>query len=169
MISGKTVELRPASMDDAEFLFSLRNNIDLQGQLLSRPKPNTEKNVRDWFDKKTNSSDSVFFVVSAKNGEKIFGFIQIANIDLVSGWGYLGVCLDSSSRGQGIGAEAISLLEDYAKKVLALRKIILEVIADNEIAIGLYKKLGYKDVGIFERHYYFNEYFHDTVVMEKFI
>lgn len=169
MISGENIVLRPASIEDAEYLYSLRNNTELQGQLLSRPKPNTVENVREWYEKKTNDSDSVFFAVCEKNGTKLFGFIQLANIDLVSRWGYLGICLDSSSRGRGIGAEAINLLESYAKDVFALRKIVLEVIATNSSAMNLYYKLDYKEVGVFKQHYYFEEAFHNVVLMEKLI
>lgn len=169
MLLGDTIKLRPASIDDVEYLYRLRNDEGTQKHLLSRPRPNTSEKVEDWYSKKTNDSDSVFFVVCDLNEANLFGYIQITGMDLISGYGYLGICLDSSSRGIGIGAEAIKLIEEYVKKVFDLRKIILEVLVYNESAIKLYRKIGYQEVGVYQRHYYYANEHHDVMVMEKFI
>ncbi len=169
MIEGKEIDLRPASSDDAEYLFGLRNNLDLQGKLLARPKPNTINDVKKWYQIKTEMPDSVFFVICEHKDKLPLGFIQLTNIDYVSRTSSLGICLDQGSRGKGVGHEAITMLEQYAIKTYGLRKVVLEVIAENKPALKLYDTLGYHQAGVFSQHYYFDSKFHDVIIMEKFI
>ena len=143
MLEGENIELRAAAIEDAEYLFGLRNDESTQKLLLSRPKPNTKEKIEDWYLKKTNDPDSVFFVICNKSDKKLYGYIQIVGMDYISKYGYLGICLDSSSRGLGIGEEAISLVEVYVKNVFNLRKIVLDVLVYNELDIKFYRKIGY--------------------------
>jgi hypothetical protein len=49
--------------------------------------------------------------------------------------------------GKGIGIKAIEFIHDYAKNILKLHKINLNVHEQNKKALSLYKKCGYKIVG----------------------
>lgn len=51
--------------------------------------------------------------------------------------------LNEDSRNQGLGKEAMDLVLDEAKK-LDIKAVHLEVEADNQIGLGLYKKAGFQ-------------------------
>ena len=48
-----------------------------------------------------------------------------------------------------------------------LRNIDLEVVADNQAAIALYRKMGFSDVGIYKNYWFANNVYRDAIVMQK--
>jgi len=52
------------------------------------------------------------------------------------------LAVDPSARGRGLGKQLLRQCEDIARE-WGHDEIVLQVAADNEVAIGLYKKLGY--------------------------
>ena len=53
------------------------------------------------------------------------------------------ILVKKESRGQGYGRKALELLEEEVKG-MGLRKIGLHVYANNSVALGLYKSMGYE-------------------------
>lgn len=60
--------------------------------------------------------------------------------------GKVGISIAKEFRGEGLGEELMKEIESEAKR-LGLRIIHLEVYSDNEVALNLYKKLGYTKFG----------------------
>jgi len=60
-------------------------------------------------------------------------------------------------------------LHDFCKDSLSLRKLVLYVREDNQRAISLYKRLGYKSVGSLLNHIKANESYIANNVMEVFL
>ena len=69
---------------------------------------------------------------------------------------------------QGIGTEMLKRIIEQAKK-MKLGIIELEVISDNERGIHLYHKMGFADIGIYQKYFCVNGTFKDAVVMQKII
>jgi diamine N-acetyltransferase len=88
-------------------------------------------------------------------------------MDFINGLGKLGICVAPDSQGKGYGGEAITLLEEYLLSVFQLRKLTLEVLAENTGAIGMYRKHGYSEVGRFHEHFFSGHRYDDVVIMEK--
>jgi ribosomal protein S18 acetylase RimI-like enzyme len=57
------------------------------------------------------------------------------------------ISIDERARGQGLGREAMLLLEDEVRR-LGLPAIALNVFGGNEPARSLYRSLGYRDVSV---------------------
>jgi ribosomal-protein-alanine N-acetyltransferase len=66
-------------------------------------------------------------------------------------------------RGAGIGSALLALMEQEVSKSAEKVKIFLEVAADNQAAVNLYKKSGYAKISI-RRGYYDGT---DAILMEK--
>ncbi|NOR72204.1 MAG: GNAT family N-acetyltransferase [Methylomarinum sp.] len=167
MISGKNTVLRAWEESDITSLHSLRNDVSLQQQLMSRPQANSIEQVRQWLKSKTTLSDSVFFVIAGKQQNKIVGYLQVVSIDLLNGTGKLGICLLPEEQGKGYGSEAIDLLQQYLVEVFNIRKLFLEVLKSNNRAHSLYTKLGFQECGCLHKHFYINKCFDDVLIMEK--
>ncbi|WP_428943745.1 GNAT family N-acetyltransferase [Pantoea sp. FN060301] len=58
-----------------------------------------------------------------------------------------GIGVDPAFAGKGVGSALMKFGLTYSFDWLAVRKIDLEVFHDNEIAIGLYKKFGFREEG----------------------
>ena len=161
--------MRTWAENDLPVLQALRNDFQLQLQLMARPRENSPEQVKEWLMKKTKSEDGVFFIIASKQSDQLAGYLQVVGIDSDNGTGRLGICLMPSAQGKGYGGEAITLLEGYLSEVWQLRKLVLEVLSKNEHALNLYKKLGFTEVGRFYRHFFIDNEYCDTVIMEKFL
>lgn len=70
---------------------------------------------------------------------------------------------------KGIGTLMIREMLDWAKKSKIIRKINLNVQANNKSAIQLYKKLGFKEEGRIRRDAFIKDKFYDAYVMGKLV
>ncbi|MDE8342812.1 MAG: GNAT family protein [Acidocella sp.] len=169
MLVGDKIVLRAWSASDLPALQSLRNNLLLQRQLMTQPRGNSLEQVREWLVSRSKNTDGLFFVVASKTSDHAVGYIQIAGLDILNGLGRLGMCVAPESQGMGYGREAITLLEVYLHDVFKLRKLTLEVLADNIAALRLYSKHCFSEVGRLKEHFYLNHKYEDVVIMEKML
>ena len=66
--------------------------------------------------------------------------------------------------GQSIGSELMQMMIDFATSV-NIEILYLEVRADNERALNLYRKFGYKEIGIFKDFFKIDNLYYDAVLM----
>ena len=169
MLNGSLVTLRPWSSEDLLDLQQLRNDINLQSQLMAKPKGSSIEQVKAWISSRSNDPQSILFIIADRINNKAIGYLQLVDLDLSVGVGYLGICLSPDVQGQGFGSESLLLLQDYMKKIFCLRKIMLQVLISNEKAIRFYLRTGFREVGKLQKHYRTPNGFEDVMVMEKLI
>lgn len=167
MFEDGPVRLRAVTTADRPVLAALRNDLDLQLSLLAHPKPNPPAAVDRWIDEKAQAG--AFFAVAARDDDACLGFAQLTAVDHVSGHAHLGLALVPSARGHGLAKHVLAGLARYAADVLALRKLCLEVRADNEPALAAYRRAGFAEVGRRLRHFFARGALHDVVLMERFL
>jgi RimJ/RimL family protein N-acetyltransferase len=94
------------------------------------------------------------------------GNIYLRDIDFISGRGELHILIgEPGERGKGYGSGAVRLLVDYAVKDLGLKRVWLNVLADNKPAIRLYEIIGFKIEGRLRNHVFKAGKFRDLLVM----
>jgi diamine N-acetyltransferase len=169
MIAGMKVVLRAWAGDDLPVLQSLRNDVQLQLQLMARPRGSSLEQVRSWLATRSQAPDSVFFVIADKASNEALGYVQLRDIDVIDGIGWLGICIGAQAQRRGCGGEALALLTDYMREIFGLRKIMLQVLAANEGAIRLYRLHGYREVGCWKQHFRQGSDYADVVIMEKIL
>lgn len=166
MIDGPTIRLRAPAVADLDALTALRNDVEMQLTLLARPRPNSVERVEEWIARLAEDGGSCLFVIERAVPDGAVGFVQLTGIDTVSGHARLGIAVRSADRGRGVGREAIELVWSYGQSVWGLRKLVLEVRADNTAAIALYRRLGFRDVGTLDGHFRIGDRYHDVLIME---
>jgi RimJ/RimL family protein N-acetyltransferase len=77
----------------------------------------------------------------------------------------LGMGIIKEHRGKGIGEKLVLATLDHARQIGIIR-IDLEVRADNERAIRLYRKTGFKEYGRRRMGIFLEGMFHDLILME---
>lgn len=169
MLAGIDVVLRPWCEDDLEVLMRLRNDIALQTQLITQPRPNSLVSVSEWLKNWSERNDGVFFVVAAADDDRVLGYVQLAKIDVMHGRGDLGICLDPAVHGHGVAAQTIELLQNYVIQVFDLRKFVLQVLCSNMRAITFYEKQAFKRVGVLREHAFLQGSYVDVLLMEKIL
>ena len=167
MLQGQLVVLRAWQAADVSPLGVLRNDVALQQQLMSQPRPNTPERVQAWLKARSEQGDGVFFVIADRQTDQALGFIQLQHLDLFHGHADLGICLAPEAQGGGRGREAMQLLMDYARAVFNLRKVMLQVLTSNSRAIALYESMGFQRVGVLKAHFCAQGQHHDVLWMER--
>lgn len=106
---------------------------------------------------------------AVENG-KVIGWVDItpaANPRLAHR-GFLGMGLIKAYRGQGLGTQLITKALKHAKEI-GLEKVELSVYTENTTAIKLYKKMGFKEIGVVKHFRKLNDKYFDCVEMELFL
>lgn len=169
MLVSENICLRPWQEDDLSFFVSLRNDVKLQAQLLSRARGSREDEVLKWLHSWSKRTDRFFFVISDKEKNEALGFIHVSNVDDINRFASLAICLHPASRGRQIGGESIALLSEYLKDNWNIRKLELQVRADNSSALRCYEKSGFQRCGLLKEHLFLEARWHDVVLMECFL
>jgi RimJ/RimL family protein N-acetyltransferase len=167
--SDATITLRGWREDDVASLAKLRNDTDLQEQLMSRPRPNTADMVRQWLARRSRRPENVFLVIEDTRRQEIAGYVQYINVDAINGTAEFGICIAPDFQGQGHAGAAMVLAERCLREEFNGRKVVLKVLASNTRAIRLYKRQGFEKCGLLRSQFLQNGAFQDVVIMEKFI
>lgn len=169
MIDGKSVRLRPWREDDIEKITQLRNDVNLQSQLLARARGSNVDQTRQWLQQRSSNSSNLIFIVADIDKDYPVGYIQFVDIEPIDQTAKLGICLSPDIHGKGVGNEVLLLVFKYLYNCLALRKVILEVREDNERAIKCYEKVGFVCCGKYLKHKFVDGKWHDVIIMELFL
>ncbi|KDR95236.1 Protein N-acetyltransferase, RimJ/RimL family [Peptoclostridium litorale DSM 5388] len=79
--------------------------------------------------------------------------------------GEMGITVRKPCWGLDIGGLLIGFLIEWAKETRIIRKINLRVRSDNENAIQLYKKYGFREEGMLTRDFLIDENLYDSISM----
>lgn len=168
-LEGEHIILRALEPEDLDFLYELENNADIweiSGTITPYSKhvlkQYLENAFRDIYDVK-----QLRLCICSKNNE-LLGLIDLFDFDpknLRAGVGI--VVLESKNRNKGVGAEAISLITKYSFTVLNLRQLYANVGEDNLASLHLFKKLGFREVGVKKDWIRSGEAFKNELLFQK--
>ena len=118
------------------------------------------------FEDRELSSTEDSFAIHLKDEEDPIGVVSLMNISEANASAELSVIVgDPEDRHRGYGAEAMSMLLDYAFEELGLNRVGLSVFAFNEEAISTYEKLGFREEGRLRGALKRDGAFHDAILM----
>jgi putative acetyltransferase len=159
-----TLRLRPFQPEqDSQVLLELRSDSDLQHLLMAHPDPLAIVDLQEWVLRR--QARGWFRVIETEDGSTI-GFAQLSDWHRIDSYAWVGIAIHPDWQGRGWGRMAMYSLAEEAHCHLELRKLLLQVRADNVHALHLYTGLGYRRVGLFREHYYDGSNYHDVIVME---
>ncbi|HYS18109.1 MAG TPA: GNAT family N-acetyltransferase [Candidatus Binatia bacterium] len=165
MIEGERVLLRRMSREDAADVVRMRADPEVQAQLFSGRPPTIEEHLRWLADVEARGDRHEFMIVERTSGRSV-GTIGLSHIDRVNRRAEYGVLIgEPDARGKGLAAEASRLLLAYAFGTLGLRRVYLHVLARNEDAVRLYRRVGFQPEGVLRQHVRKGDEFLDVAVM----
>ena len=90
----------------------------------------------------------------------------LANIDRDNASATLGIVMgETTSRGQGIGTEALRQILEFGFHGLHLERIELWVLAENERAVRAYERVGFRREGVRRSHIRWGAKRYDTILL----
>jgi RimJ/RimL family protein N-acetyltransferase len=167
MLTGQTVRLRAVERDDLPRLHELFDD-DLELMTRSSDEPARPLSLAEFehrFDERVEEpDDSVMrFVIEAD--DEVIGTCELHFIDHFQQTCHLGITLGRAFWAKGFGQDAVRTLVAFAFRDLAMRKVGLEVLADDERAVGAYRKAGFTEEGKLRAHAWFDGAVHDALLM----
>ncbi|RAP77700.1 arsinothricin resistance N-acetyltransferase ArsN1 family A [Paenibacillus montanisoli] len=126
-----------------------------------------EAYMRNWFE--THQGRYQILVAEA-NGE-VVGWAAInpySSRCAYDGVGDISVYIHRNWRGKGVGSQLLQKLEEAGKEY-KFYKFVLFTFPFNKLGQGLYRKLGYREVGVFHNQGLLDGNFIDVMAMEKLL
>lgn len=131
-------------MADAPALFKWINDRDLV-LFNSAYRPVHETSHREWLAGLSGRRDLVVFGIRRLRGGRLIGVCQLTGINAVGRSAELQIRIgEASSRGKGLGLEAVRQLVAFGFGDLNLHRISLQVFATNTRAIKTYQAAGFR-------------------------
>ena len=170
ILKGNHTSLRALEPGDLDFLFELENNPyiwEISGTIT----PYSRHVLKQYLD---NAHRDIYEVKQLRlaicdRTNKVIGFIDLFDFDPKHRRSGIGiVILNESDRKHGHGSEALSLLCEYAFKVLNLNQVYANVGEDNQVSIQLFKKMGFELSGIKKDWILVGGKFKNELLFQKF-
>ena len=149
-LKGKHIALRALEPRDLDFLYQLENDASIW-EISGTLKPYSKKVLQLYLD---NAHRDIYEVKQLRlcicNGEDdCVGLIDLFDFDPKNRRAGIGVVISSpEDRNKGLGAEALTMLSEYAFTILDLHQLYANILEDNHSSIHLFEKLGFEKVGL---------------------
>jgi len=129
------------TLDEKEMVLLWRNHPSIK-QWMYNDKDIALENHLAFIESLRNSTDKLYFVVKQEN--EFIGVIDFTEIHKPEV--YFGLYANPNAKIAGVGRILENICIDYAFNILKVDTLKLEVFAENEKAINLYKKFNFKEI-----------------------
>jgi len=158
------VLLRPIEPCDAEVFYYYKNDYEIANLLGGFSYGYSKLDIVRWINNHSGRQDEIIWSIIFN--DICIGHVALYKIDHRVGSAEFGIIIgEKSSWGKGVGEICTRLVIDYGFSELNLNRIYLSVLASNERAINLYKKIGFIQEGILRKAQYKNNTYIDVVLM----
>lgn len=161
----ETLIVRPATPQDAPGMTEIYNEGIADRIATFETNPRSVEDVVAWF-----AADRPIVVVVDAEGQ-VAGYaatFSYADRCCYAGIAEFSVYVRRSHRGQGVGAKAMAALIESATQA-GYWKLLSRVFVENHASLSLLRSMGFREVGIHEKHGKLDGVWRDVVAVEKVI
>lgn len=166
---GTKVFLRALEPSDLDFLYHLENDTSIW-EISGTLKPYSKKVLQEYLE---NAHRDIYEVkqlrlcICGKDGQQI-GLIDLFDFDPKHRRAGVGIVIaKAEDRNKGLGAEALSLLCDYAFLHLDLHQLYANILSENLESIHLFEKMGFERIGVKKQWIRSSAGFKDEIMFQK--
>ena len=166
-LAGENVYLRPVEPRDLDGPWTgWLNDFEVTRFLETGVFPTTRESLERYVETVVGNPQNVMLAIVDRKSDTHIGNIKLGPIQWIHRRADMGILIgDKEFWGRGFGREAVALITDYGFRRLNLHKITLGVYADNEPAVRMYQKLGFRIEGTLKEHLFSDGRYHDKHVM----
>jgi len=153
---------RLATLNDAPFLAAIYNEGIEDRVATFETRPRSGDDVRGWFDGRHP-------IVVVEDDGQIVAFASTSTYrprDCYAGIAEVSVYVARKFRRHGAGRVALSELIDQAR-VQGFWKLVSRVFPENEASRALIRSLGFREVGVYQKHGRLDGVWRDVVIVER--
>jgi len=164
-LAGEKIYLRAFKPGDEEMITRIENHPDPRSTLFYAL-PTTVQQQTEKINKLMNDPNVIMLIICRNDDDEPVGQTSLLRIDWVGRMCifYIGIA-DKENWSKGYGSEATKLVINYAFNTLNLNRIQLHVAVENEAAVKVYKKSGFRIEGTLREAMYHEGRFCDFYVM----
>ncbi|WP_437890999.1 spermidine N1-acetyltransferase [Phytobacter sp. V91] len=162
MTDTPQVKLRPLEREDLRFVHQLDNNASVMRYWFEEPYEAFVE-LSDLYDKHIHDQSERRFVIECGNAKA--GLVELVEINHVHRRAEFQIIISPEYQGKGLASQAARLAMDYGFMVLNLYKLYLIVDKENEKAIHIYRKLGFRVEGELIDEFFINGEYRTTIRM----
>ncbi|WP_420602067.1 GNAT family N-acetyltransferase [Flagellimonas sp.] len=168
-LKGKQVYLRALEPEDLDFLYQLENDTSIW-EISGTLRPYSKKVLRLYLE---NAHRDIYDVKQLRlcicnKDDNCIGLIDLFDFDPKHRRAGMGIVVaKTNDRNKGIGAEAISLVCDYAFSTLDLHQLYANILEENKASIHLFEKLGFEKIGVKKEWIRTNSGFKNELMFQK--
>jgi RimJ/RimL family protein N-acetyltransferase len=174
MIEGRNIIIRQLELGDEEYLYKWWNDGDMMAHAAHpygtlQSKEAIRINILKEIESSSMFPDRKRFIICKSGDMNPIGEINYSDWTARNQKCEFGIKIcEAVEQGKGYGKDALYHFIDYMFRFLNLNKIELTTMIDNKRAQGLYKKLGFKEIGIIRQGYFDSRIgdFEDVVYMD---
>jgi len=164
------LRLRPFQRTDLPRVIAWRNDPSVRTGALWPATRFGRREAERWLGAVTGRADTtrITLAIELADSDRLVGLTNLSRIDWESGTAFFGVVVGEKELwGRGIARQTLRLMMERAVG-LGLRKILLEVAADNTRAIDIYRRFGFDTEGVLKRQVRRDGRYEDVLVMAYF-
>jgi len=155
---------RAATPDDAEAIARIYNEGIADRVATFETRVRSAEDVRSWF-------DGVHPVVVVEDAGRVVAFGSTSMYrprECYAGIAETSVYVSRSHRGQGAGRMALEALMNAAREA-GYWKLLSRIFPENTASRALVRKLGFREVGVYEKHGQLDGEWRDVVIVERLL
>lgn len=168
-LKGENCYLRALESDDLEFLYKLENDEQVW-EVSETISPYSKFVLKEYL---ANSHRDIYEVKQLRLAicdykHRLLGFIDLFDFNPKNKRAGVGiVVLDKEDRNKGVGRESLTLLINYAFKVLDLHQLFANINEANQPSIHLFASLGFEKIGLKKDWVYRGGTFYNELMFQK--
>jgi [ribosomal protein S5]-alanine N-acetyltransferase len=141
--------LRRPELRDIPQLYIYRNDAEITQLLGGFSRGYSLRDLEDWIEFHRKLTNEIIWIIADQSTDTCLGHVGLYNIDNRIRKAEFAILIgDKASWGKGLGKRVSQAVIHYGFSQLNLHRIQLEVLANNQRAIELYEKLGFKHEGL---------------------
>ena len=155
---------RSATPDDAAAIAAIYNQGIEDRVATFETRLRTEDDIRAWF-------DGIHPIVVVEDGDRVVAWASTSTYrprECYAGIAEFSVYVARPARGQGAGRVAMLALLQAAERA-GFWKLVSRVFPENGASLGLLRSLGFRQVGVYEKHAQLDGVWKDVVIVERLI
>ena len=163
-IRGEKIILREQRLEDVPFYLHWFNEPKIMFQC-GFEKPFSEEEIVKMITVSHRSEDSVWFTITDLDGN-IVG--ETGLLRMFPAWHQTDLTIivpDPAMQKKGYGTEAVRIMLDLAFDRYEMHRVSIGVVGQNTDALRFYERIGFRQEGVLEEAYYYNNEYSDFVMM----
>ena len=173
-LEGELIRLRAVEPEDAELIHTWENDPDVWA-VSGTTEPFSHEQIRQFVERQLQGGDlfrtgQLRLMIEVAERSRTIGTLDLFEYDPLHGRAGLGILIyDAEQRGRGYAADAVETLCRYAREGLRMHQLWCNVGADNAASLGLFRKLGFREVGTKRDWLWSPEGYLDEILFQKIL